>query len=161
MFNSWPSLCKINCITCSVYLLIAKAINFKMFCFVVLLMDGIVLVGFTKSIFCWNWAGSHTQLSSGSEFPSAEPVVSSWCTEVISQAWFFGCASVKRLYSPSGGTAGFLGRSVAGCLRLLIFEAGKAHSYGLNFHHCCCDCHDRNIQSRLQLSEAKNGPWGW
>lgn len=45
------------------YLLIAKPIKFKMFCFVVLLMDGIILAGFTKSIFCWDWAGSHPQLS--------------------------------------------------------------------------------------------------
>lgn len=146
------------------YLLIAKPINFKMFCFVVPLMDGIVLVGFTKSIFCWNWAGSHTQLSSGSEFPSAEPVSSSWCTEVILQARFFAWASVRRLYSPSRGSAGFLGRSVAGYLRLLVFEAGQVDSYGLKFHHCCCDCNDSNAQSSLQLSEecrSKDGTWGW
>lgn len=62
-FNSWPSLCKINCITCSVHLLIAKPINFKMFCIVVPLMAGMVFAGFRTSVFCWNWAGSHTWLS--------------------------------------------------------------------------------------------------
>lgn len=56
---------------------------------------------------------------------------------------------MKRLYSPSGGRAGFLGRSVAGYLLLFVFETGKADSYGLNFRHCCCDSNDSNVQSSL------------
>lgn len=76
-FNSWPSLCKINCITCSVHLLIAKPINLKMFCIVVPLMAGIVFAGFRTSVFCWNWAGSHPWLS------PVNPASNTWNSEVI------------------------------------------------------------------------------
>lgn len=92
-----------------------------MFCFVVLLTDGRVLAGFTKSILCWNWAGSHTQLSSGSEFPSAQPVSSSRCTEVVLQAWFFWASICKVTVQPfKRGSLGEAWLAIGGCSDLKL-----------------------------------------
>lgn len=77
-----------------------------MFCFVVLLMDGIVLAGFTKSIFCWNWAGSHA------------PYLWKWVPS--------SCASLKhsKLWSCSAG--GDLGGGWVTAKRLqCLEEAGR------------------------------------
>lgn len=109
-----------------------------MFCFVVLLMDGIVLVGFTKSILCRS--GLAAILGYGRELgPPAQPLPSSRCAEVILPAsGFFWVSICERLFSPSGAAAGET---------TLEVEAGKADSCRLNFHDCCWGCNGSDVRS--------------
>lgn len=147
-FNSWPSLCKINCVTCSVYLWIAKPINFKMFCFVVLLMDGTVLAGFTKSIFCWSWAGSHPGYLA-SWGPSAQPGPAVDALKVFYRHRGFWASIRKRPCSPSRGSAG---RSLAGAWRKGWFLQAKFPSL-LSGSRCA--------EQLREESGSRDGMWGW